>query len=554
MLLKNILNKVNFRPSRVDLRFFYDARTKNDTIFAPASYIQPGKGSPLAVVRVSGSKTEQALQQLTKLNCLRYNDTTLNSQHSTNKRVIRPRHATLSKIFDPIKDELIDIGMVVWFPKPKSYTGDDVCEFHLHGSQAIIKRIMNILGSMNGLRPAEAGEFTRRAVINGKMSLAQAESLPDLIASQTDFQRKLALSGLDGGTRRKYDSWSETLMNILAHLEASIDFGEEDLVGEKNVFEECVKKLNILAEEISQYIKISSQRRDLIQYGFRAVILGRPNAGKSTFMNLLCGKEKSIVSDLSGTTRDVVEHSFEFGGHAITLCDTAGLKDLTSHSPISNNDQISSLLNGHDMIEREGIKRALQVARNADVVLYLVDGSRLTGEEIELNGLVSELCQVLKLLENNNAAKIVHLIINKVDLNERLLCDKTVKEFEEMLEQTSSVKGSFISCLTQKNFNEFAQILTDRLNRLTSISKDSEVVQAETKLPTGELNHVNERHLSLLKAAEKHLRQSSRLSLESIDEMAQHVRESLDYLSRIVGSVTNEQVVDIIFRDFCIGK
>lgn len=557
MNLKYLIGRVILRSITIPVRLFYDARTKNDTIFAPASTIEPRKGSPLGIIRIAGTKTEQVVHQLTQLECLRQESTTNDPSQVIKKGSIRPRYATVSKIIDPSKNDLVDIAMVIWFPKPNSYTGDDVCELHLHGSYAILSRILNILGAMDGLRPAEPGEFTRRAVINGKMSLAQAESLPDLIASQTEFQRKLALSGLDGTTRKKYDSWSQSLINILAHLEASIDFGEDELIGEKSVVEECVRKLKHITEEVAIYIKISSQRRDLVQTGFRAVILGRPNAGKSTFMNLLCGKDKSIVSDLQGTTRDVVEHCFEFAGHAITLYDTAGLRDLNlQYDSIKRNNVERYMFDNHDSVEKEGIRRALEVARQADVVLYLVDGSKFIGDTREFQDVISELKEVLGVLNCDKDMKIVHLIINKVDLNDKLLDDKVIERFNIISEENLGVKVSFISCITEKNLDLFVRDLTTRLNKLIIDLTDSYTTQS-TKFKhdiTGELNHVNERHLSLLKSVEKHLREGSKLNLDTIDEMAQHVRESLDYLSRIVGSVTNEQVLDVIFRDFCIGK
>lgn len=554
MNFKVIFNKVNFRPTTLPVRLFYDARSKNDTIFAPATNIQPQKGSPLGIIRIAGNKTERVVHQLTKLECTRQGTPPPQSRDKVIKKFIRPRHVTVSNIVDPTNDELIDIGMIVWFPRPNSYTGDDVCELHLHGSQAITSRVLNILGAMDGLRPAEPGEFTRRAVLNGKISILQAESLPDLIASQTEFQRKFALSGLGGTTRKKYDTWSDNLITILAHLEASIDFGEDELIGEKIVVEECIRKLKSMSEEVSLYIKISSQRRELVKTGFRAVILGRPNAGKSTLMNLLCGRDKSIVSDLKGTTRDVVEHSFEFCGHAITLCDTAGLRDLNSQS-INGNNLKRSVLDRHNSIEREGIKRALEVACNADVVLYLVDGSEFIGKEREFNDVISELKEVLNLLNSDKDMKVVHLIVNKVDLNDKLLSDKIIQNFDNILEKSlTDIKGSFISCTTEKNLDSFVQILTTRLNKLANKFNTCKAQSKFNHDITSELNHVSERHLSLLKSVEKHLEQASNLDLDTIDEMAQHVRESLDYLSRIVGSVTNEQILDVIFRDFCIGK
>lgn len=530
----------------IKFRFFYDSRSRFDTIFAPSTAIQPIQGSPLGVIRVSGIQSRQVIQQLTGCNSINQD---LNRRYPT----IKPREAKLVKFVVPSTGELIDSGLVIWFPKPRSYTGEDVCEFHLHGSQAVMSKMLTLLGSITGLRPAEPGEFTRRAVFNGKTTLLQAESLPDLIASQTDNQRKLALKGLDGSTRHKYEIWIRSLIDILGHLEASIDFGEDELIDEKRVVGNCMIKLQSILEEVLNFIESSGRCRAFIRYGFKVVLLGKPNAGKSTLMNLLCRSNKSIVSELSGTTRDVIEHLIELGGHCLTLCDTAGLVNLNTVSSLSESSS-TPLLQQHEKIEREGIRRALETAVNADLILYVVDASELSDGGTELVDKISELQETLHLIEGERDKKVVHLVINKIDLNNGLLTDDVRRNLERCLKE-NEVDTNFISCTTQENFHNFIDQLAERLNALICDQDTSSRLQSKTKNKDfSTLDFVNERHLSLLKTTVEHLQQASRLNMTTIDQMAQHVRESVDYLSRIVGSVTNEQVIDVIFRDFCIGK
>lgn len=546
----------NFRLFR---RYFYDSRTKNDTIFAPASHIAPSKGSPLVVVRLSGDRCAQVVKKITgfSLSCDVDGKVSEHVPQPTSK-VVKPRRATILGIRNPETDEIIDRGIILWFPSPKSYTGEDVCEFHLHGSRAIVTSLLNTLGNFKGLRPADPGEFTRRAVQNGKISLLQAESLPDLIASQTEYQRKLSFRGLEGLTRQKYESWISRLVHILAHLEASIDFGEDELIGEEHVVRECSGQIQELSSEISRFIEISSRSRELSQNGARVAILGRPNSGKSTLMNLLCRREKSIVSDLSGTTRDIVEHSFEFGGHLITLCDTAGLKSLYLSSSSNPPSPPESLLEKHDKIEQEGIRRALDIASRSDIIVYMIDGGKLSNDPLELvNTVISELVAILKVLGDEMNSRNIHLVINKIDLNDKLLNHSFVESFESTLRthsvsQDYNISTSFISCATQENFNNLEKQLTALLE--STISPKPSESESNKSDDEQELEYVNERHLALLKSTYGHLNLAGQLNIKTIDEMAQHIRESVNYLSRIVGAVSSEQVFDIIFRDFCIGK
>ena len=409
-------------------------------------------------------------------------------------------------------------------------------------------------------------------MLNKKLSLLQAESLPELIASRTDQQRKLALQGLVGATRAKYDSWIGTLVSLLAHLEASIDFGEDELVGEQTVVQECQTKLEQLFEEISQFIEQSSRCRELIQSGARLAILGRPNAGKSSLMNLLCQQDKSIVSDLSGTTRDVIEHPIELDGHTVTLSDTAGLRNLGKLD--EGRTIISSDLQRHEAIEREGMRRALEAARRSNLLLYLIDGSQLTSRQ-SFNQLEQDLDEIIEVLGPNS----LHLIINKIDMwpaNDF----KAGKELESRVRLMPKLTGkpvdiTPISCRTSENFDLVLRKISLSLTKLLSPQQSAEQAsggqgagpaRAETSGNNGsapsvatdgasaDLDYVNERHLALLRSTARHLDRAKRLGVAEIDEVAQHVRESVDYLSRIVGHVTNEQVIDIIFRDFCIGK
>lgn len=561
MLSRGLSTTSRIRPSNFRLfrRYFYDSRTKNDTIFASASHIAPSKGSPLVVVRVSGCKCAQVVKKITGFNLLRDIDGKV-SEYVTQptSKVVKPRHATMLGIRNPETNETIDRGIILWFPSPKSYTGEDVCEFHLHGSRAIVTSLLNTLGNFKGLRPADPGEFTRRAVLNGKMSLLQAESLPDLIASQTEYQRKLSFRGLDGATRQKYESWIARLVHILAHLEASIDFGEDELIGEERVVRECSGQIQDLSSEIFRFIEIGNRSRELSQNGARVAILGKPNSGKSTLMNLLCRREKSIVSDLSGTTRDIVEHSFEFGGHLITLCDTAGLKSLYLSSSLSPALPPESLLEKHDKIEQEGIRRALDIASRSDIIVYMIDGGRLSNDPIELvNTVMSELNAILKVMITEMISRNIHLVINKIDLNDKLLDHSFVESLESTLRKHSISEGyniltSFISCATQENFNNLERQLTSLIE--STICPKPKESEPNRLVKEQELEYVNERHLALLKSTHGHLNLAEQLNIKTIDEMAQHVRESVNYLSRIVGAVSSEQVFDIIFRDFCIGK
>lgn len=535
--------------SKTFTRTFYDTTTRKNTIYAPITTIDTRRGSPLGVIRVSGSETSYIIKRMTISSVPRGElDSHVSKSDSTLN--IRPREARLLEIIDPNSREIIDKGLVIWFPGPRSYTGEDCCEFHLHGSQAVMSTMLSALSQFKSVRPAEPGEFTRRAVENGKMSLVEAEGLHDLIKSKTDLQRRLALAGMDKAVQYRYNLWTEELVRVLAHVEATIDFGEDELLGEEEVISKSLKVLRHLVEELEVYIRESSICREFVDQGAKVVILGRPNSGKSTLMNILCRTDKSIVSDLSGTTRDVVEHTFQLAGHSLTLFDTAGLRDYSNNQSESDCTTDNDSIRKHESIEREGIRRAYEVASKADIIIYLVDAHYLCTDETSIANLASELEEVLERWQQLDKVPALRLVINKIDLNTKKQNALIRERLNESLAKLSALKSvpCFVSCGRKLNLESLVNTLASDLNRLASGKADSNTV----RLP--ELNYINERHLALLKSALRHLKLASQLNLNTIDELAQHVRETVDYLSRIVGTVSNEEVLDVIFRDFCIGK
>ena len=265
-----------------------------------------------------------------------------------------PRHAAL-RDFSLADGTLIDRGLLLWFPVPHSFTGEDVAELHLHGGPAIIAAMTRRLGEIDGLRPADPGEFTRRAFTNGKFDLTEAEGLADLIAAETEQQRRLALRQVQGALKELYERWRTELVRGLAHLEASIDFADEELPDD--LIAGVCAGVGRLAKEIASHLA-DDRRGEIVRDGFTVVILGAPNVGKSSLLNALARREAAIVSAIPGTTRDPIEVDLDLGGYVVTLIDTAGLRDTT------------------DVIETEGIKRARAKAQVADLRLGVVDGAR----------------------------------------------------------------------------------------------------------------------------------------------------------------------------------
>lgn len=306
----------------------------SDTIYALSSGRLP---AAIAVIRISGPNAKAALEVLAG-------------------KVPEPRRAAYAKFADPDSRETLDDGLALWIPGPKSETGEDMAELHIHGGRAIVASIFRVLGKLEGFRPAEAGEFTRRALLNGKVDLTVVEGLGDLIAAETEAQRRQAVVQFRGGLSKKVEAWRGKLMQALAEIEAAIDFSDEgDVPG--NLIHAARNTAAELLAEMRPVLK-DAPRGERLREGFTVAIAGAPNVGKSTLLNRLAEREVAIVSDIPGTTRDVIEVALDLNGVPVVLIDTAGIRETT------------------DPVEMEGVKRARARAEAADLVLWLVDDEK----------------------------------------------------------------------------------------------------------------------------------------------------------------------------------
>jgi len=440
-----------------------------DTIFA----LSTARGrSAIGVIRVSGPRATAALAALAP------------------RARPQPRIAVLARLRDPATGEPIDDALALWFPAPKSETGEDVVELQVHGGRAVIAGVLDALASLPGFRPAEPGEFTKRAFLNGKVDLTAAEGLLDLVDAETAAQRRQALRQMEGGLAALYEDWRGRLIRALAHLEADIDFADEDL--QRDVAVEAMAALQKLAAEIR--VHLSDRRRgEVLREGLSVAILGAPNVGKSSLMNALTRRETAIVSSIAGTTRDIVEARMDLGGYPILLADTAGLREVAGDS---------------DPIEREGIRRALARAENADLrILVFVAGCAPDLAIAELAGADSV------------------LVGNKADL----LAAAVISEPSSAL-LVSARTGQGLDALR-------ARLLTE----------------AEARMGTGDTPAITRaRHRSALNECVASLARAEKAQLA--DLVAEDVRLAVRALGRITGRVEVDDLLDVIFREFCIGK
>ncbi|MFA5957342.1 tRNA uridine-5-carboxymethylaminomethyl(34) synthesis GTPase MnmE [Hyphomicrobium sp.] len=301
------------------------------TIFALSS--APGRAG-VAVIRISGPRARDALERMVA-------------------PTPKPRVAAFRTIRHPETGEALDRAVVLWFAAPLSETGEDVVEFQVHGSRAVVAAVLAALGGISGFRLAEPGEFARRAFENGKLDLAEVEGLADLVDAETDAQRRQALAQAGGSLSKLYDGWRARLIEIAALTEAAIDFSDEGDVSAAS-FAEARKRAEILSKEIAAHLD-DGHRGEILRDGFRVALLGAPNAGKSSLLNALARREAAIVSAEAGTTRDVVEVRLDLAGLPVIVSDTAGIREATSE------------------VEQEGIRRSLAAAREADLILWLAE-------------------------------------------------------------------------------------------------------------------------------------------------------------------------------------
>ena len=443
------------------------------TIYALSS--GPGV-SGLAVIRVSGQKSLEILKNITKGD------------------LPKPRVATLKKINKIDSNETIDQGVVIWFPGPESYTGEDLLELHVHGSLAVIKEIQKTLSLFKNCRLAEPGEFTKLAFQNGKIGLLEAESVSDLISSETEIQRRQAIDIMSGSYSHKYEKWRSKLLGVLSNVEAKIDFPDEDLPSD--ILDEIKRISSSVKVEIK---KVLDDQRvgERIREGFKIAILGPTNAGKSSLLNYLSKREVAIVSEIAGTTRDVIETHLNIDGYPVIMSDTAGIRDAK------------------DEIEKKGVRLALKKAENADLNVVVIEpkSGYFTGV---LKGLV-------------NSDKTI-LVVNKSDLG--------ITKIEKELSKFNPI---YMSIKEETNLDILILKIRDKLK--------NKFVSTEDTLIT------RERHRQHLIQCVEYLESfENKNSDNDFDKATEDLRLATRHLGTIVGKVDVEEVLGTIFNDFCIGK
>lgn len=453
-----------------------------DTIFALSSGRPP---AAIAVIRVSGPNARAALEQLAG-------------------RVPEPRKAGLARVRDPQSGEMIDEALALWFPGPNSETGEDTVELQLHGGRAVIAATLAALGGIEGFRPAEAGEFTRRAFENGRLDLTAVEGLADLIGAETEAQRRQAYRQMKGLLGQRAETWRTRLIEALALVEARIDFSDEADVPE-DLMGPALKIARELRDEMATALA-EAGRGERLREGLVVAIAGPPNAGKSTLLNRIAKREAAIVSPVAGTTRDVIEVHLDLDGYPVTLMDTAGIRD------------------SDDPVEQEGVRRARDRVSEADLVLWVED-AQARSRTTDIGASRTDV--------SKDAA--TWLVRNKIDL---LAPNIKSEQNNELKEHTIAIYN--ISATTGLGL---AGLLAD----LAEFAKS--YFGSESALLT------RERHQNALKTAEVSLARAlaeGRSGREDI--VAEELRSAALQLGRLTGRVDVEDVLDVIFRDFCIGK
>ena len=442
-------------------------------IFALSS----GKGpSGIAIVRISGPQTLDICTSL------------------TNEKNIKSNEINLCKFIDPKNKKIIDPeALLLWFPKPNSFTGDDLAELHIHGSNAVISYLLKVLSDQKNCRLAEPGEFTKIAFQNNKIDLVKAESIGDLIHAETELQREQAANLVQGYASKYYENLRKKLVKSLSYIEAKIDFAEDDLP--ESVLKEVqksIKQVHIDIKEILEDQKVGEKIRD----GFRISIIGDVNAGKSSLLNLLAKRDAVIVSEEEGTTRDVVETYLNIDGYPVILADTAGIRKAKNK------------------VEKEGIKRAIKKAKEADLTLVMIDVSKKTINS-DVKKLINQDCI---------------LVFNKSDLTKKI----PKNDFKKNDQILISVKNN-------KNIDNLIKTIKAKLSK--------KFIKSNNILVT------RERHRAKLNAAlkeiEKFLKKDQKKEIETA---AEDLRLATRHLGSIVGKVDVEEILGSIFQDFCIGK
>ncbi|HET7679218.1 MAG TPA: tRNA uridine-5-carboxymethylaminomethyl(34) synthesis GTPase MnmE [Xanthobacteraceae bacterium] len=489
-----------------------------DTIFALSSGRPP---AAIAVVRISGPRARLALEALSG-------------------RLPQPRQASLARLRDPDSGESLDEALALWFPSPRSETGEDMAELQLHGGRAVIAAVLAALGRLPEFRPAEAGEFTRRAFENGRLDLTAVEGLADLIGAETEAQRRQAFRQLKGMLGERAETWRARLVQALALVEAGIDFSDE-----ADVPDELIRPALDIARELHDEIAdalAQAGRGERLRDGLVVAIAGPPNAGKSTLLNRIAKREAAIVSPFAGTTRDVIEVHLDLGGYPVTLLDTAGIRE------------------SEDPIEQEGVRRARERAAAADLVLWVTEAGRPVTEFPRFSGPSAH--------EELEGRPLADMAAGPLGTRYAISSTRPLAEPSQLPTNAKPVaedppvwviRNKIDLVLHQRN----EDIFTNE-HKFISISASSgigidgllgrlaEYVQRFFGVESGLITR--ERHRSQLAAAKSALERALSESSGREELVAEELRLAARALGRLTGKVDVEDVLDVIFRDFCIGK
>ena len=439
-------------------------------IFALSS----GRGpAGIAIIRLSGKDANKISKIITK------------------QKTLKSAEINLCKFYNPVDNNLIDEGILLWFPKPNSFTGDNLVEFHVHGSNAIVSLFLKVLSEQDDCRLAEPGEFTKIAFQNNKIDLIEAESIGDLINSETELQRKQAVNLVQGGASSHYNDLREKLIKALAYIEAKIDFAEDDLP--EKVLQEVHKSIQDIYQQIKKILE-DDKIGEKIREGFRVSIVGEVNAGKSSLLNLLSKREVAIVSEEEGTTRDVIETYLNLDGYPVILADTAGIREARNE------------------VEKKGISLAIKKSSEADLKIVMIDNS-----SAKVNSKIEELIDTDSIV-----------LLNKSDIN-----DKQNHNYE--------ADTVLISIKKNRNIDQLIKKLKEKLNNKFT-STDSILISRERHRV--KLNEC-------LKEIDNFLQKDQK---KDIELAAEDLRIATRHLGSLVGKVDVEEILGSIFRDFCIGK
>jgi tRNA modification GTPase len=445
----------------------------------------PSRAAPgaLSVIRMSGPRAPDAVVFLTEEHAFE------RGYSAREPALPPPRRMVVRTMIDPVTGEAIDRGLVVWSEAPNSETGENMAEFHLHGGRAVVNAALAAIARLGFCRMAEPGEFTRRAFEHGKLHLTEAEAIADLVLAETEQQRRLAVQQMDGALHRLYEDWRTIGLRALAHLEAAIDFSDQELPAALR--EEIANGITQLQGEIAAHLV--DKRGEQLREGLHIAIIGPPNAGKSSLLNLLARRDAAIVSETAGTTRDVIEVHLDLGGWPVVLADTAGLR-----APA-------------DAIEQEGVRRAKARAAAADLRLLVLDATA---------DWKTVMAEITAATERWDSAHDI-VVANKVDL--------------------APVDGVGVLPLSAKTGDGLAELLA-RLERSAKLLMESSSAPPLTRA----------RHREALVEAEAALGRA--LVAPELALVAEDLRLAMRALGRITGTVRIDELLDVIFRDFCIGK